>query len=72
MLNITKFRLSTQYKHPPKINGISEHINKIVYSVQYAKENLGKIIENQIMNIKNWKNNIDNIPTNPIIPRYSK
>ncbi len=65
------FRLSTQYKHPPKINGIEEHINEIIYSAQYAKDNLGKIIENQITRIKNWKNHIDNIPTNPTYEKVS-
>ena len=33
--------------------------------------NLGKIIENQITRIKNRKNHIDNIPTNPTYEKVS-
>ena len=55
-------RLSTHYKHQPKTNGISEHINEIVYSTQYAKEHIGEIIEKQTNKLKIWKYNIDIIP----------
>lgn len=56
------FRLSTHYKHQPKSNEISEHINEIVYSAQYAKEHIGEIIEKQTQKLKNWKHNIDIMP----------
>lgn len=56
------FSLSTHYRHQPKTNGISEHINEIVYSAKYAKEHIKEIIEEQTKKIKNWKNKIDIMP----------
>lgn len=55
-------RISTHYKHQPKTNGISEHINEIVYDAKHAKENIKGIVEEQIKRIQTWKKNIDNIP----------
>lgn len=56
------FRISTHYKHQPKTNGISEHVNEIVYDAKHAAENIKAIVENQIKRIQTWKKNIDNIP----------
>lgn len=56
------FRLSTHYKHQPKTNGISEHINEIVYDAKHAAKNIKVIVEEQIKRIQTWKKNIDNIP----------
>lgn len=56
------FRLSTHYKHQPKTNGISEHVNEIVYDAKHAAKNIKVIVEEQIKRIQTWKKNIDNIP----------
>lgn len=58
------FRLSTHYKHQPKTNGISEHVNEIVYDAKHAAENIKAIVEDQIKRIQTWKKNIDTIPDN--------
>lgn len=56
------FRISTHYKHHTKTNGISEHINEIVYDAKHATENIKEIVEEQIKKIQKWKKNIDIIP----------
>lgn len=64
----TAFKIETAFEHPVKADGVSKHILSHCICGSYTEDNVFKVFFNHILDYKDWKMEIDQIPDlNPAI-----